>query len=127
MLGLIVNTHKLTVSIPGTYVLKVLLLLNNTWHPGRKQFMVLEAQKLTGKLGHLAEGATWIFHLLSHLYTLMAYVLSKNKRLLFKSSKKFQTLFCHLKGGLTLEPPKKKLSIIMLNKGITSTRLCIRK
>ncbi len=54
MLGLVVNIYTLTVGIPDTYVRKVLLLLNNTWHPDRKQFMVSEAQKITGKLGHLA-------------------------------------------------------------------------
>jgi hypothetical protein len=35
MLGLVINTYKLTVGIPDTYMHKVLLLLNNTWHPGR--------------------------------------------------------------------------------------------
>jgi hypothetical protein len=50
MLGIVINTYKLTVRIPDTYVCKVLLHLNNTWHPGRKQFTVLEDQKLTGKL-----------------------------------------------------------------------------
>jgi hypothetical protein len=29
--------------------------------------MVKEAQELTGKLGHLAEGANWVFPLLTHL------------------------------------------------------------
>jgi hypothetical protein len=47
---------------------------------------VSEAQKLTGKLARLAEGANWVFHLLSHLYLLIAYALSKNKRLLTESS-----------------------------------------
>ena len=37
MLGLVINTYKLTVGIPDTYVCKVLLLLSNTWHPGRKK------------------------------------------------------------------------------------------
>jgi hypothetical protein len=68
MLGLVIDTYQLTVGIPSNYVNKVLLLLDNTWHCGRKQFRVSEAQKLTGKLGHLAQGAAWIFHLLSHLY-----------------------------------------------------------
>ena len=35
MLGLVINTYKLTVGIPDTYVCKVLLLLNKSWHPGR--------------------------------------------------------------------------------------------
>jgi hypothetical protein len=30
MLGLVINTYKLTVGIPSNYVNKVLLLLNNT-------------------------------------------------------------------------------------------------
>jgi hypothetical protein len=33
MLGLVINTYKLTVGIPDTYVHKVLLLFNNNWHP----------------------------------------------------------------------------------------------
>jgi hypothetical protein len=64
MLGLVIDSYQLTVGIPSNYVNKVLLLLNNTWHWGRKQFTVSEVQKLTGKLGHLTQGATWIFHLL---------------------------------------------------------------
>ncbi len=54
LLGLVINTYQLTVSIPSNYVNKVLLLLDNTWHCGRKQFTVSKAQKLTEKLGHLA-------------------------------------------------------------------------
>jgi hypothetical protein len=68
MLGLAINAYQLRVSISSNHVNEVLLLLNNTWHCGRKQFTESKAQKLTGKLGHLAQGATWIFHLLFHLY-----------------------------------------------------------
>ena len=86
MLGLDINTYRLTIGIPTQYMQEVLKLLNNTWHVGRKQFILLEAQKLTGKLEHLAKGATWIFHLLSHLYALIAHALSENNRLLLESS-----------------------------------------
>jgi hypothetical protein len=79
MLGLVIDKYQLTVGIPSKDANKVLLLLNNAWHCGRKQFTVSEAQKCIGKLGHLAQGATWIFHLLSHLYVTIAYALSKNK------------------------------------------------
>jgi hypothetical protein len=44
VLGLIINTYKLTFSIPDNYVHEVLLLLNNFWHPVRKQLTVLEAK-----------------------------------------------------------------------------------
>jgi hypothetical protein len=83
---------RLTVSTPMGYVQEVLELLNNTWHVGQKQFIVLEAQKLTGKLGHLAEGATWLFHLLSHLYASIAHAFSKNKHLLLESSCEFREI-----------------------------------
>jgi hypothetical protein len=91
MLGLVIETYQLTVGILSNYMNKVLLLLNNTWYCGRKQFTVTEAQKLTGKLGHLTQGATWIFHLF-HLYASIPYALSKNKRLLLGSLREFQAI-----------------------------------
>jgi hypothetical protein len=44
MLGLVINTNKLTVDIPDNYVHEVLLLLKNTWHPGRSQLMWLSGR-----------------------------------------------------------------------------------
>ncbi len=92
MLGLIIDTNRLTVAIPPKYLQEVPELLNSTWHPNRCHFKVSEAQKLTGKLARLAEGANWVFHLLSHLYPSTAYALSENKRLLTKSSAEFQDI-----------------------------------
>ena len=99
MLGLVIDTNALTVGIPEEYIQEVRLLLHTTWHVHRKRFTVKEAQELTGKLGHLAEGATWIFHLLTHLYASIAYALSENKRLLQDSSAEFRTLVSSLKTG----------------------------
>ncbi len=82
MVGLIIDTNNLTFSIPPDYIAEVLDLINTTWHSHRRRFTVGEAQKLTGKLGHLAEGAHWVFHLLMHLYASIAYALTENKRLL---------------------------------------------
>jgi hypothetical protein len=116
MLGLIMNTYKHTVGIPDNYVHKVLLLLNDTWHPGRKQFTVLGAQKLTGKQGHLAQRATWIFHHLSHLYASIAHSLSENKRLFLKSSREFQDIVLSLKRGTfrgTCKDKAKRISFRM--------------
>jgi hypothetical protein len=56
MLGLIIDTNNLMVGIPPDYVAEVLNLINTTWHSRRHCFTVREAQKLMGKLGHLAEG-----------------------------------------------------------------------
>ncbi len=102
MLGLVIDTYQLTVGIPSNYVNKVLLLLSNTWHCGKKQFTVSKAQKLTGKLGHLVQGVTWIFHLLSHLYASIVYALFKNKRFLLESLREFQDIVNSLKKGTYL-------------------------
>ncbi len=92
MLGLIIDTNRLTVVIPAKYLQEVHDLLNSTWHPKQRCFKVSEAPKLTGKLACLAKGANWVFHLLSHLYLSIAYALSKNKRLLTESSAEFQDI-----------------------------------
>jgi hypothetical protein len=47
----------LAIAIPHKYLKKVLDLLNSTWHPNRYCFKDSKAQKLTGKLARLAEGA----------------------------------------------------------------------
>jgi hypothetical protein len=61
MLGLIINTNKLTVAIPEKYMSKLRELIDTTWHVNHRSFTVKEAQKLNGKLGHLAEGVTCCF------------------------------------------------------------------
>ncbi len=65
-----------------------------------------EAQKLTGKLARLAKGANWIFHLLSHLYSSIAYALSKNKRLLTESSAEFQDIVLAIQTNAFVTPCK---------------------
>ena len=49
-------------------------------------------QKLVGKLACLGEGAPWIFKLMSHLYTSLAFALKSNTELLEKSSSGFRDL-----------------------------------
>jgi hypothetical protein len=99
MLGLIDDTNTLTVGIPPDYIAEVFNLLNTPWHSHRRCFTVGEAQKLTGKLGHLAEGANWVFHLLTHLYASIAYALSENKHLLVDTSPEFRNICLSLKTG----------------------------
>jgi hypothetical protein len=50
---------------------------------------VSEAQKLKGKLAPFAEGANWVFHLLSHLYSSIVHALAENKRLSMESLQEF--------------------------------------
>ena len=88
-MGLHLNTNQLIVAIPNSYVSDVHDLINTTWHKNGRTFIVSEAQQLTGKLGHLAEGAPWVHHLLTHLYSSIVYSLAENKRLLMESSPGF--------------------------------------
>ena len=106
VLGLIIDTNRMTVSIPLKYRTEVLALLESTWHQYRRRFKVSEAQKLTGKLERLAEGANWVFHLLSHLYSSIAYTLSENKRLLSETSQEFRDM----------------ISIMQSNKAVTTCK-----
>jgi hypothetical protein len=99
MLGLLINTNRMIISVPDNYIQGVCLLIDSTWHTHCQQFTVKEAQELTEKLGHLAEGANWVFHLLTHLYTSIAYAFSENKRFLADSSPQFQTLIKSLRSG----------------------------
>jgi hypothetical protein len=99
MLGLIIDTNRMIVCVPADYIQGVCQLINSTWHTHRQQFTVKEAQELTGKLGHLAEGANWVFHLLTHLYASIAYALSRSKRFLADSFPEFQTLIKSLRFG----------------------------
>ncbi len=99
MLGLVINTDKQTVAIPEKYLLELRELINNTWHVHQRTFTVQEAQQLTGKLGHLAEGATWVFHLLSHLYASIAQALAGNKQFLAESSREFRDIIESLRTG----------------------------
>jgi hypothetical protein len=104
ILGLIIDTDTMMVSIPDKYRCEVLNLLNTTWHSSRRRFKVSEAQKLTGKLARLAEGANWVFHLLSHLYSSIAHALSDNKALLLESSREFRQIVLGLKTGAFVTP-----------------------
>ena len=82
MIGLVIDTNKLTVEIPPHYVAEVREILDTTWHVGCKSFTVNKAQKHTGKLGHLAKGAPWLHHLMTQMYASIAKALAFNKAIL---------------------------------------------
>ena len=86
-------------AISEKYVSELRELIDTTWHVNRRSFTVQEAQKLTGKLGHLAEGATWVFHLLTHLYSSIAKALAGNKLLLSEPFREFQDILESLRTG----------------------------
>ena len=91
MLGLVINTNTMTVGIMDKYIDKIRMLLND-WDPSKRFFKVNDMQKLVGKLARLGEGAPWIFKLMSHFYTSLAFALKSNTKLLAKSSSSFRDL-----------------------------------
>jgi hypothetical protein len=99
MLGLLIDTNRMIVSIPDNYIQGVCLLIESTWHTHNQKFIVKEGQELTGKLEHLAKGANWVFHLLTHLYRSIEYALTENKKILADSSLEFQSLTKSLRSG----------------------------
>ena len=92
VLGLNLNTRKVTVSIPRKYLDEILLLIHNNWHKKRKTFTAIEASRLVGKLARLAEGSTWVCYMISQFYAAIAHALMQNKHTLKNSSKEFQEL-----------------------------------
>lgn len=95
MLGLLINTDKMTVGITEEYKDQIRELLH-AWGPKRKHFKVHEIQKLVGKLARLGEGAPWIYKIMSHLYTSLAVALKSNKQLLEASSPEFRLLILQI-------------------------------
>ncbi len=67
VLGLVVDTNRMTVGITPEYIQQVRDLLNN-WDSHACTFKVSDMQKLVGKLARLGKGAPWIFKLMSHLF-----------------------------------------------------------
>ena len=91
LLGLVINTNTMAVSVTDEYIDKVQVLLND-WDPSKRFFKANGMQKLVGKLVSLEEGAPWMFKLMLHLYISLAFALKSNTKLLAKSLSDFRDL-----------------------------------
>jgi hypothetical protein len=89
ILGLVVDTIKMTVSITDEYIERVQELLKLR-EPDQRFFKINNMQKLIGELTRLGEGAPWVFKLMSHLYRSLAFALKSNTKILKKSSSGFR-------------------------------------
>ncbi len=72
VLGLTVDTNRLTVGITLEYRDQVRQLLVLHWPISWRIFKVADIQKLVGKLARLGKGAPWIYKIMSHIYTSLA-------------------------------------------------------
>ena len=96
VLGLTVNTNKLTVGITPEYRKQVRDILTSAWSSSRRIFKVADMQKLIGKMARLGEGAPWIYKIMSHIYTSLAFALKQNKLLLLECSPKFRDIITRI-------------------------------
>jgi hypothetical protein len=97
VLGLTVDTNRLTVGITREYQNQVKDLLDEKWPISWRIFKVADIKKFVGRMAHLGEGAPWIFKLMTHIYTSLAFALKQNKALLLACSPKFQELVDKIK------------------------------
>ena len=99
VLGLTVDTNRLTVAITKEYRDQVSELITLHWPISRRIFKVTDIQKLVGKLARLGEGAPWIYKIMSHIYTSLAFALRQNKELLLVCSSKFREIVGNIQRG----------------------------
>ena len=95
--GLRVDVTALTVGITPKYMAEVRTIIATNWNPGRRHFRVKKMHQLIGKCARLGEGAIWIWKLMSHMYTSLAFALQKNTKLLNETSEEFRELVCQIK------------------------------
>jgi hypothetical protein len=86
----------MTVGTTEEYQEQVRTMLNTNWTSKHKFFQAPDMQKLIGKIARLGKGAPWIFKLMSHIYTSLAFALQNNKNLLEASSDKFKLLILQI-------------------------------
>ena len=101
ILGVEINTRRLTFRVPENYVKDTAMLLKRHWHDGRQTFTILEIEVLAGRLGHIATSATWLSFLMSHVYTSIAFALNVEHRHLICTSRDFRRLIKEIKQART--------------------------
>ncbi len=97
VLGLTINTNRMIVGITPEYCQQVLDLLTDTWPDTRRIFKVRDIQRLVGKIARLGEGAPWIFKIISHVYTFLAFAFKQNELLLHHCSPEFCEIVTKIK------------------------------
>ena len=89
LLGFLFNTRTMTMGVPDAYRKEILALLDTVWHDGRQSFTISEIEQLVGKLGRIAQAFRPLYHLIPHLYVLVAHALRENKFYLASTNRRF--------------------------------------
>jgi hypothetical protein len=70
----------------------------NSWPDTRQNFKVGDKQNLVGKVAHSGKGNPWIYKIMLHVYTSLAYALKQNDLLLRTCSPKYHNIVGRLYG-----------------------------
>lgn len=97
LLGLVINSRDMTVSVTKEYIAELHTLLNDTWHGARKTFHLNELEILLGKCARLGESVNWVYHLLTHMYLSTAFALKSNREHLAEHSESFSAYIKKIK------------------------------
>ena len=92
VLGVVVCTRSLSVSVPTAYLASTTTLLRDTWGGHRKSFLLREITELTGTLCHISGCAPWLKFLMPHLYCSITSALGLSYKHLITSQKGFREM-----------------------------------
>ena len=114
LLGLVFDSRALTVDITDDYRAEVLKLLDDEWTRHLEQFTLHKLVRLAEKCARLGQGAIWVFHLLTHMYSSMSYAIKKNGEHLCANNASFRQMMKKMKSlhALTVQT---KLDVDHLN------------
>jgi hypothetical protein len=115
LLGLVINSRDMTVSMTEEYVAELHKLLNETWHRARKTFHLNELEVLLGKCACLGESVNWIFHLLIHMHRSTAFALKANQEHLAEKSASFSAYIKRIKQLRQEQTSETKRNIAHIN------------
>ena len=97
LIGLVWDSRQLTVGMTREYLDEILEILNTDWPENVETFLLKSIVTLAGKLARLAEVAPWVFHLMPHIYSSIAYALRIHETFLLGECSTFKALINKIK------------------------------
>lgn len=97
LIGLVWDSRQLTVGMTREYLDQILDILNTDWPEDAEFFELRSIVILAGKLARLAEAASWVFHLMPHIYSSIAYALRSHETFLLGECNTFIDLIKKIK------------------------------
>ena len=100
LLGVDINTRRLAVHPPVEYVAETVATLESTWHRSHFNFIISDAESITGRLGYIAETSPWLRFMISFFHVSIARALGAERAYLITNSREFRDMLKAEKKGL---------------------------